>query len=302
MKKGETRELIILDHSLEEGVALYEHQYEVNGNWGNFEMCLREATNCPICLKLGKQSSYVNYISVLDLTGYVKRNKEVVGQSKALLGIKGTSLDKFKQLQAIALSQGKSLRGMFLRMSRPLGNDNSARIGEPQMLTECGGAPFYIYTEEEMLEAYGHEAIIGRDGKTIIKAADSDLQPYPWDLAFPAPNIPDVFRRWGVELPLGMQADEELRDVEEQHPPAAPASPRRSLPPGATAAPAPVAAPGRPSRAAPVQQQAAAPTRAAPARGAPQRQAAPAQEVLDDPDAGGAAGEVYEPEGDDPLE
>ena len=326
VRKCETRELIILDHSLEDGCALHEHQYEQNGSWNHFEQCIREATACPICEKLGREGYYANYLTVLDLTGYTRKNsQEFVPQFRCLLRIKGTSRDKFKQLQVIAQQQGKSLRGMFLRMHRPEGNDNSTNIGEPMMLEECGGALFYIYGEDELIANYGHDAILGRDGKTIVKQQDQDILPFPYEVVFPAPDIADVIKRWGGSN-LHQQAAAELQDAP-QAAPAAGGPARRQLP--ATAAPAPAPARPAPTRAAPAQagpapaRAQAAPAQAAPAgrarataapqapagRAAPTRaQAGPARTApvqqaaaqdLDDPDAGDGAGAGYEEE--DPL-
>ena len=319
--KGGTRELVILDHSLEDGVALHEHNYEQGGNWNFYEPCLHEVTACPICEKLQKPSYYANYLTVLDLTGYTRKNGEVVNQSRMLLRIKSSGLDRFKQLQTIAKSQGKSLRGMFLRMHRS-DDQNSAATGEPQMLEECGGALFHIYSEDELVAEFGHDAIIGRDGKTILKPADQDIQPFPYDLVFPAPDIASIIKRWGGRT-LAMQAEDELRDEPygqaDAAPAPAPAPSRRQAP---APAPAPAAAPSRaaarPTRAAaapapapaaapsPARARASAPARAvssaapAPSRAPSRTRVAPP--VIDaDADAGDAAGEYYEDDGGDPL-
>ena len=186
VKKGEECEIVILDHSLEDGAAFYEHMtQDENGKWGNHTICTKEFPGgCPTC-NSGSNSYYVLMLSCLCLKPFTTRDGREVKQSKMLLPVKIGQFDLFRRLEEAAKKKGGSLRGMYLVMARSKTDAKAPRIGEPTILDD--GTMFELLTEEQLDEEFGHDAILGQDKKTIVRPENFDITPFDYEKIFTLP-------------------------------------------------------------------------------------------------------------------
>ena len=201
LNKGETRDIVILDASIDSCVGFREHNLkDANGRWGNYEPCIADTHNCPVCSKYGQEGYFVVMLTCLELTGYDRKDEhgnviEHVPHSRMLLPIKLTQMDKWRQLEGAAINASGTMRGMYLRMQRGM-DDKSIAIGEPSILD--GGVMFWQYGEQELLQYFGHGPVLGRDGHTVLKEANADIQPFPYRNIFLPPNPADLIARFGT--------------------------------------------------------------------------------------------------------
>ncbi len=204
LEKGKEAEVIVLDNSLEDAVALYEHNLkDSSGKYGVHETCVKEFANCPVCDKFG-DSSYVMFLTILDLRGYDRKldggKTEHIPQSRKLLPITMQQIPKWRQVAQNAIAEVGTLRGTYLVLQRGAG-DKTPRIGEPAILA---GGRIYDTTPEEDLEVqYGHDAIMGKDGKTVVKVANADITPFDYEKLFPEPDVNDLLKRYGGSAGAG---------------------------------------------------------------------------------------------------
>ena len=120
MKVGETRELVILDE--EPSFFRYEHNLQdERGYWSVFTGCVRETDVCPICRHYKKESSYVMYLTVLDLTPYETKGGETVEFSRKLMPVKMGMQRKFIRWW----ERHGSMRGQVIEMVRDTSQDAS---------------------------------------------------------------------------------------------------------------------------------------------------------------------------------
>jgi hypothetical protein len=209
VKAGDETEIVILDNSLEEAVAFYEHNLQdAQGRWSIHEPCIKDFDDCPICAN-GSNSYYVMMLSVLVLKPFTvnrgKPTERVIPHSKMLLPVKVGQFDLFQKLEAAAKQAGGRLRGMYLVMSR--GSDPKAsRIGDPQILED--GKMFDLISEEDLVNEYGHEAVLGQDGKTVLRAENYDITPYNYEKLFPMPDVDSIRNRYGSSSPRSGSVDE----------------------------------------------------------------------------------------------
>ena len=218
LPKGEGCEIIILDASLEYGLAIREHNIQgSDGKFGNYETCIKETTECPVCKKYGDDSYLVLLLSILVRQEWTsKKTGEVHAYSKKLLPIKRGQFGKFRKLEGIAQKNHGTLRGVSFYMERGTG-DQSFSIGEPVPFDD--GSVFDFWTEEEIIEEFGHPAVMGREGKEL-KKENEDTRVYPYLTLFPPPDEAEVRERHGVESEAGsMEANaEEFSESEETIP------------------------------------------------------------------------------------
>lgn len=91
LKTGSHATLVFLDN---DGAFFWEHQLKVDDNWRNWFTCLRDFTDCPICSRTESKRYYVAAYTVLNLTGYKKRDGTQVQGVKQLLMVKSAQFDK----------------------------------------------------------------------------------------------------------------------------------------------------------------------------------------------------------------
>jgi hypothetical protein len=208
-------DIVILDDSisggpngdLDGGVALYEHSIPgADGSYGkgsSRELCCKELEPCPLCDKYG-DSKYLTFITVLDLRGYEKESGEWVPYTRKLLAINSRDLNAFRQIEAAAIKKTGTLRGTFLTMVRDTKNAQSSSIGAPAI--RDNGMLFASYSEKQLVKEFGHKAIKGRDGKTILEA-DELLTPLDYLKVFPKPEAADLAKRYHVRPTAGSRED-----------------------------------------------------------------------------------------------
>lgn len=219
LPKGEGEEIIILDMSLEDGLAIREHNLQgSDGKYGNYERCLADTgIECPVCKKYGSDSYLVLLLSIIVKREWTsKKTGETHPYSKMLLAIKRGQFAKFRKLEAIAQKKHGTLRGVMFYMERGT-DDQSFSSGEPVPLDD--GSAFDYYTEDELIEEFGHKAIKGRDNK-ILKEANEDTKPFDYLKLFPEPEAKELRERHGVEPePGSSEANdaEQAEDYEEEH-------------------------------------------------------------------------------------
>ncbi len=217
--------IIFLDNSLED--AFYFHIHEVmndKGNFGSkFEVCLKEQDNCPLCnLKDGGaknigHSTYVMCLTVLDLTPYTSEKdgkKKTVSHSRKLFMVKGGGIQDWIKVLERAEKRHKGLRGVYIEVGR--NSREEAATGKPLVLEEnwyredVGDKElmYDVVDEKDLLDEYGHNAIVGQDGKRIIKEADADTKPYDYAKVIELPDENDLAKRYGLKSrSAGSQAD-----------------------------------------------------------------------------------------------
>lgn len=122
MKPGESKRIFILDD--EPDFFRYEHLMKdpQTGKYGLCTGCVKEDDNCPACEADEKDSYYVMYLTILDLTPFTSKQGEVKF-SRKLLPVKLSQQKKFIR----RWEKEGTLRGAEFTMTRD--GDKDARIG-----------------------------------------------------------------------------------------------------------------------------------------------------------------------------
>ncbi len=174
---GDTKEIVILDE--EPDTFGYEHNFKdpKTGRWSINLTCVDEWENCPACADV-KKSSYVLYLSVLDLTPFEDSSGTTHEFSRKLMVVKQGQQKKFIR----KFNKDGSLRGMIVEMTRDgakdaaIGNDIefTGEVMDEEELAE------YVRTwkdrdgkmhEEDCGEPYDYEEVIPEPSLEAIEAA-----------------------------------------------------------------------------------------------------------------------------------
>lgn len=91
LKNSASANLVFLDN---DGAFFWEHQLKIDGNWMNWFTCLRDFKNCEICSRTDSKRYYAAAYSVINLTGYTKKDGTHVPAQKELLIVKSGQFDK----------------------------------------------------------------------------------------------------------------------------------------------------------------------------------------------------------------
>lgn len=191
---GEKKEIVILDESIEAAGALWEHRLKENGKWNRYVPCIKNFDACPICAS-GDRPYYGTYLSVLDLTPWERQDGTVIPATKRLMLIKANQLDKFYEIEKACIETHGTLRGCYLVMGRGEG-DKAAAIGEP--MPQKGGRLFQFYSEDELVQEFGHKAV-KNDKDEIIKPRNDAITAFDYDELFPEPTD-DQIEGWREEF------------------------------------------------------------------------------------------------------
>lgn len=237
LKHGEQANVIVLDATFEELPFFYEHALQNDkGKWNLFEPCVKEFASCPICEGYGQKggeqrgSYYAMFISILDTSGYEKQDGTFVAYDRKLLVVKQGQHQEFFRIFDLAMKEHGTIRGLEMTLQRE-DTANASSIGKPVMMDN--GRLFTMNDEDTLYEDFGHDAIVGDDGKVIVEA-DAMLLPYDYTKLFPRPDPDAMRRKYGAGATPG-SAD----DVDDGWDPAGPAAGgRRSRSQAAQAAPA----------------------------------------------------------------
>ena len=218
-EKGITKDIILLDNSIEDGVGVYEHSVkDGDGNWTT-ELCCKDFGSCALC----NQDNYATFVvklSVLDLTPYVypaghKKAGQTIRASKKMLSIKPRQRPHWQEIATKCIEQNKTMRGMFITMKRNAADKNSASIGEPQLIDiefPLGdgrviktSSLFDFISEADLVATFGHDEVKGEQGK-ILKSKNSDITPFNYEKVFPAPDPEAIRKKHGGGEVLGSAA------------------------------------------------------------------------------------------------
>lgn len=219
LEKGQTKTICILDDSLDDMFYVHRHDY-YDPNSNTFTppaLCCRQIEECPICAEVDrnpkgawKPAAFTIMSSIVEFTDpdeedpiFTTKDGEEVFQQKTILAMKATQSEEFERIFSVVTEKHGTLRGLVLQVTRSEGKQ-SIRIGKPTMMDD--GQMYYMLSEDEILDWFGHDAIKGDDGKTI-KEADADTEPFDYSKLFPEPNAEDLADTHGLPLAPGSDAD-----------------------------------------------------------------------------------------------
>lgn len=154
MKPGETKEIVVLDDKPD--FFMYEHTIKDprTGRYGLNLPCIKEYDNCPVCERM-KESTYIMFLSVLDLTGYEDRKNVWHEFSRKLLPVKPSQQKKYIR----RYQKEGTLRGAIFEVTRD--GDMDANIGNDIEFIE-------FMDEEELINDYISEWT-DRDNKKHVE-------------------------------------------------------------------------------------------------------------------------------------
>jgi hypothetical protein len=191
-------------------------------------MCCRETEDCPICAEAEesrdshfKPATYTMFMTVLELANgdeplFTTREGVDVWHQRRLMAVKASQAIDIERLIEAAENRNGTLRGTVVLMARD-SQRTSSRIGKP-VIMESGEA-FEFMTEDDLAEAFGHDAVV-QEGRTI-READTDITPFNYAEMFPRPTAALLAEEAGLSVRAGSQADIErsLQDGEEEEQP-----------------------------------------------------------------------------------
>lgn len=155
-----------------EGFFLREHQLFLGGSWINFESCLSDFDNCPLC-DSGKKPSYVVVFTGIDHSEYILKRGPNAGMriknSKRLAVFKTTA--RVKILKQKERRDG-NLTGCTLEITRFTDKDNSSG-SDFEFVKRC--------TTEELM-AFAPKQALGKNGL-------EDVNPEEWIKPFDYMNV-----------------------------------------------------------------------------------------------------------------
>lgn len=164
LKAGESGRVIILD-TYDKIFSCYEHNFQgPDGFWNKFAVCTKETEDCPMCRKLGKDSYYAIFFTVIDLRPYVNKDGKTVQYTKKLLCVKGTMQQHFERLFS---RHNNQIRGMEIELFRTNDKKDQA-IGS--------SVDFVAMHTEQELARY-----VDKEGKplTVVNYAQAFPKPSP---------------------------------------------------------------------------------------------------------------------------
>jgi len=154
LPKNDTKQVSFID---ERAFSFMEHNYELNGKWGNYATCIGVENGCPWCL--GKNNAYrVTLFTVIDHSVWADKKGNQQTDNKKILGV--------KESQALILRNSKMqwgrLKGMRVIITR--GGERSASSGDSFSL--CANSEGIIKTDwtkypKEFLVPFEYEKIYG---------------------------------------------------------------------------------------------------------------------------------------------
>lgn len=207
------------------GFQIREHNFKENHRdksgktyeaYSGFEACPCEWETCPLCEAgdtLFGRSYVASFMTILANTPYTSQMRGQVEWARRLLCIKTSQLHDFLQIYQFACEQqgdpsqgGRGMRGvyMFMRREPKVNGKESVGIGKPVMLND--GRMFAIYSEEQMLQMFGHPAYSGGQGNRVLVQQNEDLTPFAYSELFTKPSGIDLSQRYRLGLPPGSTA------------------------------------------------------------------------------------------------
>ena len=208
--KGDTtKEIVILNESFDTAMGVLEHEI-----WKKSERkCIYRASpkkfeNDPLIEITGKEPYFVTYLTVLTLVEWTDKNGEVHEYSRELIGIKNSQLDAFWKIATAAIKKNGTLRGTVLLMERDTNNHKSPKIGFPAILDD--GTLFDFIPEDELIEEFGHDAVVTKQGKEIF-AENEFLNAYKnHEIYSERPSADALIKEFGGGRGLGGDDDDKF--------------------------------------------------------------------------------------------
>lgn len=115
LKAGEEALIVFVDDT---GFYAKVHQFEMDGNWGNFLTCVKDFQPCELC-NSGKRPTYTAHYTVIDTREFTKRDGTKVKNNKILFPAKGSVI----QMVADLKRKYTSLAGRVFKVKRYSSND-----------------------------------------------------------------------------------------------------------------------------------------------------------------------------------
>jgi len=206
--KGETsKEIVILNESMESAMGLWEHEiWKASERKVIYRASPKKFENDPLIEILGKEPYFVTYLSILTLVPWKDNNGVEHEYSRELIGIKNSQLDAFWKIATASIKKNGTLRGTVLVMERDTSNPKSPKIGTPAILED--GNMFEFIPEDELIEDFGHDAVLTKQGKEIY-AENAFLEPYAPSEIYPErPSKAALLREFGEGRGLDSDEDE----------------------------------------------------------------------------------------------
>ena len=200
--EGQECEVTILDASIEDGFARPEHNLKgADGKYGNIFGCVKNEADCPLC-KIEKESVLVLYLTVLVHRPYVhKRTGETRQYSKMFLCIKRGQLNDFLRVEKIAMEKYGTLRGVTVLLARDH-EKNSYSNGKPTAGAN-GNIISDFYDEDQLVECFGHKAILSKESGKVMKPENDDILPYDYKKLMPPIDVDEFLEEHGGKPAAG---------------------------------------------------------------------------------------------------
>jgi len=149
----------LLEDGTIDGVVFHEHNVKLNGNYGNFYICINEFEACPLC-EQGDNPAFCAAFTIIDHRTYKDREgKEHKNQTRLFV----CKLDTYKMLQKIATKRG-GLAGASFDVSRT--GDKSSNVGNMfDFIIKKPVATVFKKYDTEVIDY--EEAMPYKDGKTM---------------------------------------------------------------------------------------------------------------------------------------
>lgn len=215
LEPGSQCEITILDASLEEGFARPEHNLKgADGKYGHIVPCIRNEADCPLC-RSDRESTLVLYLSILVHRPYVvKKTGETREYSKMFLCLKRGQYNDFARIEKMAVKKHGTLRGVTILLARD-NERNAFGTGTP-IANEDGNMLADFYSEEDLIEAFGHKAVKTKEGNKVIKPENDDIMPYDYKKLMPQPDVDEYLSEYGgAPAPGSRKAAQSYKDEEE---------------------------------------------------------------------------------------
>ena len=215
-EEDRTRDVVILDSSIDECPVFYEHALPDPNNDGkrtDFQLCIKEQEHCPLCERHG-DSHYVQMLSVIEVfkQPVTTRDGRTISHSKRLLPLKWSSQPWFRTMCRDTMKG--NMRGTYVILTRE-NNERSPSIGTPRHFdedVEMGDGSIVKrivrYDEDQIIQSFGHPEVRNQQGQ-LVKQANSDCYPYDYEDLFPTPTAEELRRRYGGIVPAGSREEVE---------------------------------------------------------------------------------------------
>ena len=188
-----------------EGFFLREHQLFIAGSWINFETCLSDFDNCPLC-DAGNKPSYIVAFTGIDHSEYtIKKGPHTgmtVKNTKRLAVFKSTARNKILKEK----ERNGDLRGVTFEISRYDSKDNSS------------GSDFHLVKKctDDELKAFAPAMLPGKNGMEPVDPEEW-IKPLCYSEVFAPKTARELLVIIGGVPPVGSD-DEKIKPSESPTP------------------------------------------------------------------------------------